>query len=632
MHSDLCKVDVPSLGKANYFMTILDDHSRYCFLYFLKNKSDVYECFKKFEEYVQTQTGHKIKRFRTDNGREYINHRVEELLANHGIHVETTVPPNAESNGRAERLNRTLLDKARCMLQEAKLPSKFWAEAISCAAYLSNRSPNSALHGKIPYQLWTGKALNLSHLRVFGCKVLAHVPRVQRSKMAPTSKPCVMLGYATNQVGYRLWSLALNKVIVIRDAVFFENIYPFNEDHDTVYLPSIQSPNQIETEAKDIVEDQNEQIIDKDHPLIDIPEEPADLNINEQDIENLDNNSDMDIDDSVPVPARIIPTQRLSRPLKRLARKGLKRPVSETTASSRPKRKITVPKHIGVYQVNYSNFLSTESNRIDPISYKAALASPEREQWIKAMQKEMASIKANKTWKLCTRPPGVNVVGRKWVYKTKTQQGIEEYKARLVAQGYSQIKGQDYNETFAPVIRLSTIRLLIAMAAVKNWEIFHYDVNSAFLQGKLDEVIYLAQPRGFVLPGQEHLVCKLLKAIYGLKQGGKCWNRRLHRYLISIFFIQSDKDQCMYFLIVESSFIIITVFVDDLLFFSNNIELVNLIKSKLFSTFSMKDLGPVKKCFGFNVVRDRSKRTITLDQEENAKSVLHNINMDEDHH
>ena len=123
-------------------MTILDNHSRYCFVYFLKNKSDVYECFEKFVEYVQTHTGHKIKHIRTDNGREYVNHRVEELLAGQPWYtcrnVETTIPPNAESNGRTERLNSTLLDKARCMLQKAKLSSKFWAEAISCAAYLSN--------------------------------------------------------------------------------------------------------------------------------------------------------------------------------------------------------------------------------------------------------------------------------------------------------------------------------------------------------------------------------------------------------------------------------------------------------------------------------------------------------------
>ena len=118
-------------------MTILDDRSRYCFIYFLKNQSDVYERFKKFVEYVETQAGHEIKGFRTDNGREYVNHRVLELRANHDIHVETNVPPNAESNGRAERLNRTILDKARCMLQQAKLTSKFWTvNPISCCIFI----------------------------------------------------------------------------------------------------------------------------------------------------------------------------------------------------------------------------------------------------------------------------------------------------------------------------------------------------------------------------------------------------------------------------------------------------------------------------------------------------------------
>ena len=115
------------------------------------------------------------------------------------------------------------------MLRESNQPSKFWADAISYASYLANKSPNSALNGTIPFELWTGEQVDLFHLKVFGCKALAHVPRIQRSKMAPTSKPCVMLGYATNQKGYRLWRLKLQKVIVIRDAVFFESVYPFNK-------------------------------------------------------------------------------------------------------------------------------------------------------------------------------------------------------------------------------------------------------------------------------------------------------------------------------------------------------------------------------------------------------------------
>ena len=134
----------------------------------------------------------------------------------------------------------SILNKARCMLRESNQPSKFWADAISYASYLANKSPNSALNGTIPFELWTGEQVDLFHLKVFGCKALAHVPRIQRSKMAPTSKPCVMLDYATNQKGYRLWRLKLQKVIVIRDAVFFESVYPFNKDANTVYLPSIQ--------------------------------------------------------------------------------------------------------------------------------------------------------------------------------------------------------------------------------------------------------------------------------------------------------------------------------------------------------------------------------------------------------
>lgn len=183
MHSDLCQVNDASLGNAKYFVTFLDDYSRKIFVYFIKSKNETCKVFKHFIRYVENQNDCKVKVLRSDNGRKYINQGFKSILDEAGIKHETSVPHNPQQNRQAERINRILLEKARCMLAESKLPSKFWAEAIATAAYLSNRSPKRSLNGATPEELWTGNQPDLSHLRTFGCKSLAHILDHVRSKI-----------------------------------------------------------------------------------------------------------------------------------------------------------------------------------------------------------------------------------------------------------------------------------------------------------------------------------------------------------------------------------------------------------------------------------------------------------------
>ena len=181
---------------------------------------------------------------------------------------------------------------------------------------------------------------------------------------------------------------------------------------------------------------------------------------------------------------------------------------------------------------------------VDPYSYKIAMNGPESEMWQDAMNKEYSTIMDNNTWILVDPPPEVSqyIVGCKWVHKRKPHQNGQLYKARLVAKGYSQVKGVNYEETFAPVVRLSTIRLLFAIAAVYDLEVMHYDVNSAFLQRKLHQKVYMYQPEGFNFPNKKSKVCLLVKPIYGLKQGGFEWNQELSHELKSMGFNECEKD------------------------------------------------------------------------------------------
>ena len=302
IHTDICEMLTPSIGKALYFLSVLDDNTRCKFVYFLKKKSEAYDCLKHFIIFAHTQTGMKIKNLRSDKGGEYVSNALSQLLTSKGIMHQMSVPPNHESNGRAERLNRTLLEKARCMLYQAGLPEAFWAEAIATALYLSNRSPHSSTDMKIPQQLWDEKSLDLRHLRVFGCLAIGLIPTNRRKKIQATGDHYVMLGYATNQRAYRLWNLVDNKVHIVRDAAFYEDIFPFRPSSLT-YSPSPMFEPTLPQTTEALNEDDEPQAEEPGLPAVQAPQleqrqhtEPAnhdiqqnanDQNFNNPDDENL---------------------------------------------------------------------------------------------------------------------------------------------------------------------------------------------------------------------------------------------------------------------------------------------------------------------------------------------------------
>ena len=181
------------------------------------------------------------------------------------------------------------------------------------------------------------------------------------------------------------------------------------------------------------------------------------------------------------------------------------------------------------------------------------------------MEREMESLKKHNVWELVNLSPGKKAIGSKWVFKVKTNAdgSIERYKARLVAQGYNQKFGADYDETFCPVVRQESFRLLIAKSVQQGLEMHHVDVNTAFLNGTLEEEVYLRQPKGFVKEGEQNLVCKLKKSLYGLKQSPRCWNMTLDAHLKSMGFTQSIADPCIYTSSAGGEVFHIGVYVDD---------------------------------------------------------------------
>ena len=245
------------------------------------------------------------------------------------------------------------------------------------------------------------------------------------------------------------------------------------------------------------------------------------------------------------------------------------------------------------------------------------------------MQDEMESLMSNQTWELTKLPKGKKALHNKWVYRIKEEyNGRKRYKARMVVKGFQQKEGVDYTDIFSPVVKLTTIRLVLAIVAAENLHLEQLDVKTAFLHGDLEEDIYMHQPQGFSVKGKENLVCKLKKSLYGLKQAPRQWYRKFDNFMCSNGFTRLQADHCCYMKNFDNSYIILLLYVDDMLVAGSSIEEINELKKQLSKRFEMKDLGAAKQILGMRIIRDRSNDTLKLSQEEYVKKVLKRFNMD----
>jgi hypothetical protein len=239
---------------------------------------------------------------------------------------------------------------------------------------------------------------------------------------------------------------------------------------------------------------------------------------------------------------------------------------------------------------------------LEPVSYRKAAADP---RWREAMQLEYDALMLNGTWTLCPRPSHHNVIRNKWVFKIKKKAdgSIERFKARLVAKGFDQQSDIDYTETFSPVIKASTIRVILALVVHFDWQIRQLDVSNAFLQGSLCEEVYMEQPPGFIDNTQPDLMCKLHKAIYGLKHAPRAWFTRLSNFLLDIGFQASLVDTSLFIYLQGSIQIYMLVYVDDILLTGTHPSVISAIIMKLQSEFPLKDLDPLHYFLGIQVTR-----------------------------
>lgn len=655
IHTDLCgPMPVPSHNGAKYILTFTDDFTRKTWVYFLKAKSEVFNKFRIFQNLVEKQSDRSIKCLRSDNGKEYDNSKFHNFFDDIGVRHLTTVDYTPQQNGVAERVNRTLLEKARCMLFDANLPKSYWAEAVNHAAFLKNRSPSRAIPDHTPEEMWSGERTNLVNLKIFGCKAYCHLPKVKRNKLDAKSKIMIFVGFCENSKAYRLIDPQNPTVFTkARDVIFDETSF-LNKDPSLNYNNEPQFFSSTSTDDSQTLSEQNDvastskqtpqstkESQTKNKPItneskIQIEqvtnlaensnkmkstsfEETADLTEeDEEDISSSENSSheesyeSINSDQITTVISELLPDSQAVQP----------QLTSETDVQERPTRPHNLPAWTADYKLWQA--LIHPNNQEIPDTPKQALKDPE---WKRAMEKELQSFENNNAWEIVDKPHDQKLLETKWVFKTKINPSDHHQinKARLVIKGCAQRYGIDYLETFSPVVRHSTLRLLFALSVHFNLNCYHFDAMNAFLHGELNEQIYVKPPEGLILP--ENKVLRLKKAVYGLKQAPRSWNSQVNSVLINSNYQRSKHEPCVYYKRHDKKLTIIAVFVDDFFTFSNDQEETKFLKKKLFKSFNLKDLGKISNCLGMAVTQNEKSKTIKLSHEKYILELLEKFNM-----
>lgn len=578
-------MNVKSVGGSRYFITFIDDMSRQIFVYFIKEKGQVFETFKMFKAMVENQTNKKIKVLRSDNGGEYISKQFDDFLKENGIKRQLTVPHTPQQNGIAERANRTLVEMARSMIVHANLEEYFWAEAISTAAYIRNRSLTKIHPDMTPQEIWSGKKPTVAHFKIFGSVAVA-LDKTENKKFRAKGKEYIMVGYSDEAKGYRLYDMDKKIIIVRRDVIFIENELErkssLNENAVLIELESTEDQNVINLEIEEAI-------------ISSIPSE--------------DNSHDSEVHESDD-------EENFDRSTDTRAKVGRGRPkVIRSGKPGRPKK-----------QYNILNVMS-EDIRI-PQTVNEAINGPYAKEWIEAMKKEYNALIENETWSVVELPQNQKAIGSKWVFTLKKDKEgkVERFKARLVAKGCSQKYGINYDETFSPVIRYANLRLLIAIAVEHKLYMHQMDVTTAYLNGDLHDDVFMKQPEYFETKSA-NIVLKLKKSLYGLKQSGREWNLKLDNVLKEIGFVPCESEPCLYTRHEQQKLNFIAVYVDDLILACSDKHDLDAIKHQISSKFKIVDQGPLNYFLGMEVERDGETGAITLCQKKYINEMLTEYNM-----
>ncbi|SCZ92180.1 BZ3500_MvSof-1268-A1-R1_Chr5-2g07688 [Microbotryum saponariae] len=604
VHSDVLSFPERSLTGKRYLVTFLDDYSRKLWAYAIGHKSEVFGIFKTWLAEVELETGATLKVLRTDNGGEYCSRAFTEFCKTRGTRRQYSIPRTPQQNGRAERVNRSIVEGVLALLVDAHLPKTFWEEAAAYFVYCKNLCQHAALDKATPNSVWQGDHTTASALHPFGCTAWLTVAPELRSKLDPKAVRVFFTGYDLASKAFRFYDTTTQKIILGRNATFLDTEFPglhgdpTEQDGDTHFASAPTTESQTVVKTWTPLPQVRLDLQDVHHPDFSTYREPASAEESPDELDLIGRHSRDESPDEIDFLTR-----------HHRAFIAIDDDTSDTEAIQ-PVKSITS----------------------DPQTWREAMSSDKREVWAKAATDEFTSMRDDfKVFTIedrATVPAGATIVTSKFVWKTKRNAlgEVTGHKARLVAQGNRQRDGIDFNETFAPVARFSSIRSLLALAAANGLHVHQADIDKAYLHGDLDHDIWMTAPRGFDLPSDK--VLRLRRSIYGLKQAGRIWNRHIDASLRALGYTATGTDHCVYSWLDDRQCPhYIALYVDDLLMISPELAEIERVISGLDQRYGVKRLGPAEYILGIQI-RRFDDGSIALSQERYIMDVLARFHFD----
>ncbi|GJS97039.1 putative ribonuclease H-like domain-containing protein [Tanacetum coccineum] len=638
LHMDLCgPMRVQSIKGKKYILVIVDDYSRFTWVKFLRSKDETPEFVTNFLKQIQVGLNKTVRFIRTDNGTEFVNQVMSEYYEGVGIFHQKSVPRTPQQNGVVERRNRTLVEAARTMMIFSKAPMFLWAEAVATACYTQNRSLIHTRHNKTPYELVHDKKPDLTFFRVFGALCYPTNDSENLGKFQAKADIGIFVGYAPSRKGYRIYNKRTRRLMETIHVTFDEmhqsmaparmssgpepfmmtpgqlnsGLAPTDKELEMLFQPMFDEhfeqtrvnepvPSATEINAQVVPPGTSlSTTIAQDAPSTSASSSTSDIHlpVKHHEIAEEPIQEDPPIIHDVLHPSHNLATgdpgsaQSSSGNVNspdHLRRWTKDHPLDNIVGN--PSRPVSTRKQLASDAL-WCCF-HTELSRVEPKNFKMAVIE---DCWFQAMQDEIHKFDRLEVWELVPRPIYVMVIALKWIYKVKLDEygDVLKNKARLVAKGYRQEEGIDFEESFAPVARIEAIRIFIANAATKNMIIYQMDVKTAFLNGDLQEEVFVSQPEGFEDQDNPTHVYRLKKALYGLKQAPRAWYDTLSKFLMANNFFKGAVDPTLFTRKSGKHILLVQIYIDDIIFASTDHNACNIFSKEISSKFQMSMMGQI---------------------------------------
>ncbi|PIL24887.1 transcription factor [Ganoderma sinense ZZ0214-1] len=674
-HSDTWDANAVSLGGNAKSMLFVDDATRYQHGFPLRSNADTDTAYLELEASVLTQTGTQIKWVHSDNGSEFIGLKTH--LKEKGTHWSGSVPRTPEQNGVAERGHRVHREGVSAMLLDSGLPSSLWAHAYKHSVYIHNRMGQDVLGGKTPYEACFGVPPDLRHLHPWGAQVW--VKQDNTRKLDPRARSGRFVGFSENhRDGIHVYWPDKCTVTVVRSYIWALNDGTEGEEGGEVGAMDVQSegariegaqPN-VDHGAQDVAEASIENAAEtqgddegrKEVAQVEGGQGDEGGNEGEGVADSEDEKGGAEEEEEVIERAPEVEASGRGHRVKRASAYVQRIQNGEGTVDGRTTRRLprgiapgdimgtvaalaspqedgehgqgtwdtptashdwTAAAHVLVAEV------AGDPLSCDPRTLREAQEAPDWVEWEKAISVEMENLKAHGTYELVAKPHGAHVIGSKLVFhrKRNAEGAVTQHKVRVVAQGFAQVPGIEFDQTFAPVAKPSSLRLMIALAARFGWPMIQLDVKSAYLNGELDEVIYMRQPPGTAAHGEEHLVCLLKKSLYGLKQAGRSWYCTYREAMTALGMTRCEADHACFWQRNGESLAMVGTIVDDMLV-TGTPDLVGKFRAGIKTRFTITDAGEVAWLLGIEVVRDLNSGTVRVAQRTAIDAVTRALHLE----